>query len=212
MKHLAAFDALIFDLFGVMLAFDNDRVYARLARHCADPAAALPRLNGVMARRDVITGRTTLRALHAELAATHGLALDYAGFVAAWKEPYSWPMPGMAKLVRSLAGKVRLLLLSNVDGVYWPVVRAARPELACFDATLLSCDLGMAKPDAKIFLHASACAEAPPSRCLFIDDTLAHVEAARALDFQVHHFTGTQRLIEELRCSPASLRRSRQWL
>jgi len=203
---LAAFDALIFDLFGVMLAFDNDRAYARFARHCADPAMSLPRLNGLMARRDVITGKTTLRELHAALADAHGLALDYAGFVAAWEEPYSWPMPGMAELVRSLAGKVRLLLLSNVDAVYWQAVRAAHPELACFDQSLLSCDLGMAKPDAEIFLHASACAGAPPSRCLFVDDTLANIEAARALGFHAHHFAGTPRLIEELRCNPASLR------
>ncbi|WP_372665682.1 HAD family hydrolase [Amycolatopsis kentuckyensis] len=181
-------DALIMDLFGVFTRFDNDLVPARLAKHCAEPEAAAARLAGVMARRDVITGRVTLADLHERLAAEHGYARPYADFEEAWLTPYSDPMPGMAELVAPLAKRYRLVLLSNVDAYYWRVVRAMQPELGLFDDVLLSCDLGLAKPDPEIFRRASETALAPPSRCLFVDDTRGNVDAAAALGFRTHWF------------------------
>jgi len=163
--------AFIFDLFGVILAFDNDIVYARLARHCHDEEEAFKQLDGLMASHDIITGKRTLLEIHASLVESHGLRLAYADFVDAWLEPYSWAMPGMAELVASLSLNYKLLLLSNVDTYYWQAIRPSHPELDHFDAFLVSCDLGMAKPERAIFEHASRVADADPSRCFFVDDT-----------------------------------------
>ncbi len=192
-------EAFIFDLFGVIASFDNDVVYSRLARHCTNPAEAFESLNGLMSGRDVITGKRTLSQIHDALVEAHGLALDYADFESAWLEPYSAPMPGMAELVRALSSNYSLLLLSNVDGYYWEVVRAAHPELECFDSLLVSCELGLAKPDREIFLLASEAAGAKASQCFFIDDTRVNVEAARALGFQTHWFRGLPGLLHELK-------------
>lgn len=192
-------EAFIFDLFGVLISFDEDMVYSRLARHCANPAEAFENLNGVMSARDVITGKRTLRQIHQQLASAHGLTLDFAGFESAWLEPYSAPMPGMAELVRNLSSNYKLVLLSNVDGFYWEVVRAAHPELACFDSLLVSCELGLAKPDPQIFRRASEAAGADASRCFFIDDTRMNVDAARSLGFQAHWFRGLPGLARELK-------------
>jgi HAD superfamily hydrolase (TIGR01509 family) len=191
-------EAFIFDLFGVIIAFDNSIVYSRLARHCANPEDAVRQLDGLMASRDVITGRLTLQQIYGRLVEVHGLTLGYPDFEAAWLEPYSWPMPGMIELVTALSVNYPLLLLSNIDAYYWRVVRAAHSELECFKALLLSCDLGMAKPDPEIFLRASQAAGADPSRCFFIDDTSANVEAARALGFQAYRFRSAPELRQEL--------------
>ncbi|MGP3969214.1 HAD-IA family hydrolase [Streptomyces sp. 6N223] len=174
-------------------------VPARLAWHCADPGDALRRLDGLMARREIITGEVTLRQVHRRLVDAHGLALSYRRFEDAWLEPYSWPMPGMASLVEALSARHRLVLLSNVDRDYWRAVRAAHPELRHFAALLASCDLGVAKPDPEAFLRASEAAGADPSRCLFVDDTAANVEAARALGFRTHRFGGVSGLRRALR-------------
>lgn len=53
-------DAFVFDLFGVIISFDNDLVTTRIARHCTDPDDAFQRLDGLMARREIITGEVTL--------------------------------------------------------------------------------------------------------------------------------------------------------
>jgi HAD superfamily hydrolase (TIGR01509 family) len=190
-------EALVFDLFGVVAAFDNDIVYARLARHCADPDDAFRRLNGLMASRDVITGRLTLPDVHRRLVDAHGYTLGYPEFETAWLAPYSWPMPGMAGLLGALAGR-RLVLLSNVDRYYFGVVRAMQPELARFDEVRLSCDLGLAKPDPEIFREASRAAGTDPSRCFLVDDSPANVDAARALGFRTHLFRDVAGLRTEL--------------
>ena len=98
----SAIEVLVFDLFGVLISFDDDLVIARLARHCADPAGAFERLHKLTARDDIITGATSLPQVYRELVATHGLTLPYPEFEAAWLEPYHQPIPGMAALVEAL--------------------------------------------------------------------------------------------------------------
>ena len=147
-------DTLIFDLFGVLISFDEDIVCGRLAPHCADPEAELLALRGLVSQRDLITWRQSLDQLHQQLVAAHGLAMNRRGFEAAWLQPYSEPMPGMADLIRSLSRRYKLALLSNVDKYYWQVVHNTHPAIACFDTLLLSWEFGLAKPDPEVFVHA----------------------------------------------------------
>jgi putative hydrolase of the HAD superfamily len=46
----------------------------------------------------------------------------------------------------------------------------------------------VAKPDPRIYEIAAARAQAPVDRCLFVDDTLANVEAARVLGMTALHY------------------------
>ncbi len=166
-------EVLVFDLFGVIISFDDDLVTARLARNCADPADAFERLHKLTARHDVITGASTLPQVHREVVDAFGLTLSYPEFEAAWLEPYSEPIPGMADLVRALSEHYRLVLLSNIDRNYWQVVRGMHPELECFESLLVSCDLGMAKPDPGIYRQVCRLTGREPSQCFFVDDTAA---------------------------------------
>ncbi|MGW6398143.1 HAD-IA family hydrolase [Streptomyces sp. NPDC055134] len=158
----------------------------RAARHCTDLDDAFQRLDGLTARHEALTGEAPLPQAHRQLADTHGLTLDHPQFVAARLEPYSQPMPGMADLVRSLSESHRPALLSNVDHYYWQVVRTMHPELGVFSELPVSCDLGVAKPDAEASRRASEAAGVDPERSLFVDDTLSSIEAARAPGFQTY--------------------------
>ena len=191
----SAIEVLVFDLFGVLISFDDDLVIARLARHCADPTDASERLHQLTARHDVVTGATPLPEVHRELVETHRLDLSYPEFEAAWLEPYHHPIPGMAELVEALSRHYRLVLLSNVDRDYWRLVRAMHPELEHFEFLLVSCDLGRAKPDPEVFWHVCQLTGTEPHQCFFVDDTARNVEAARALGFHGHVF----RSVPELR-------------
>lgn len=199
----SAIEVLVFDLFGVLISFDDDLVIARLARHCADPTDAFERLHKLTARLDIITGETTLSRVHRELVEDHGLALSWADFEAAWLEPYHEAIPGMAELVEALSGNYRLVLLSNVDRDYWQVVRAMQPELERFELLLVSCDLGVAKPGPEVFQQVCRLTGTEPQQCLFIDDTAQNVDAARALGFHGHVFRSVPELRAALRQSGA---------
>ena len=71
-KTMVNTEAFIFDFFGVMASFDDDIVPARLAKHCRNQAEAFNKLNGLMAGRDVITGRLTLPQIYDGLVEAHG--------------------------------------------------------------------------------------------------------------------------------------------
>lgn len=49
----------------------------------------------------------------------------------------------------------------------------------CFDAFISSCEVGMRKPDPGIFKLAMGVAHATPDECLYIDDRMMIVEAAK---------------------------------
>ncbi|WP_052852217.1 HAD-IA family hydrolase [Streptomyces avicenniae] len=70
-----------------------------------------------------------------------------------------------------------------------------------FDAVVNTARLGFAKPDPRVFEAAARRVGAASRRCLFIDDTLGHVTAARAAGLTGHHY----RRADELRSFTAPL-------
>jgi putative hydrolase of the HAD superfamily len=89
------------------------------------------------------------------------------------------PSEPMYAAVRALrAAGLRTCLLSNSwgsDG--YP--RDLLPEL--FDAVVISAEVGMRKPEERIFRHATALIGLTAGECVFIDDMSANVQAAQAL-------------------------------
>jgi putative hydrolase of the HAD superfamily len=85
----------------------------------------------------------------------------------------------MVDLIRSLrqAG-LRTALLSNSwgNGGY---ARHLFPDL--FDVVVISAEVGMRKPEERIFRHTAALLGLEPQECVFIDDVLANVAAAEAI-------------------------------
>jgi epoxide hydrolase-like predicted phosphatase len=71
-------------------------------------------------------------------------------------------------------------MLSNSWGGGYP--RELFPEL--FDVVVISSEVGMRKPEARIFEHAAGLLGLPPAECIFIDDIEANVMAAEQLGFR----------------------------
>lgn len=93
---------------------------------------------------------------------------------------------GMLDLIRSLrqAG-LRTALLSNSWGNDdYP--RHLFPDL--FDVVVISAEVGMRKPEERIFRHTAALLGLEPQECVFIDDVAANIAAAQAIGLiGVHH-------------------------
>jgi putative hydrolase of the HAD superfamily len=92
----------------------------------------------------------------------------------------------MLDLIRSLrqAG-VRTALLSNSWGA-GDYPRYLFPEL--FDVVVISSEVGMRKPEERIFRHTAALLGLDPRECVFIDDIEANVAAAQAVGLVgLHH-------------------------
>jgi putative hydrolase of the HAD superfamily len=52
-----------------------------------------------------------------------------------------------------------------------------------FDAVVISSEVGMRKPESRIFLHAAGLLGLDPQECIFIDDIQANITAAEQIGF-----------------------------
>jgi len=89
------------------------------------------------------------------------------------------PIAAMYDLIRDLRGRgLRTALLSNSWGnAGYP--RADFPAL--FDEVVISHEVGMRKPEPRIFRYAAQLVHMEPEQCVFIDDIAANVAAAEAI-------------------------------
>jgi len=72
----------------------------------------------------------------------------------------------------------------------------------CFDAFISSCEVKMRKPDPGIFYLAMGVALAQPSQCVYFDDRVMFVNAAKKLGIRCFHhtdFESTKKILEELK-------------
>ena len=72
------------------------------------------------------------------------------------------------------------------------------PEGAFLEPLFLSCEIGACKPSDAAFAAVEAALGMAAQQILFIDDTLANVEAARARGWDAIHFTANAALVAEL--------------
>ncbi|MFF3221553.1 HAD family hydrolase [Nocardia suismassiliense] len=92
--------------------------------------------------------------------------------------------------LRRLHGFAKTAIVSNT----WPQMRIRMANaglLDLVDAIVLSCEVGYAKPDPRIYITALQCVGAHPAEALFIDDTPGHVAIARSLGMAGHLHTST---------------------
>jgi epoxide hydrolase-like predicted phosphatase len=88
--------------------------------------------------------------------------------------------PAMLTLFRTLhSDGVPTGLLSNSWGGGYPT--ELFPDM--FDAVVISAEVGMRKPEPRIFLHAAELLGLLPDECVFIDDIQANITAAEQVGF-----------------------------
>jgi len=89
-------------------------------------------------------------------------------------------------------------VLSNMPKRFFEMVLTPAPWLGIFDFLVISGEIGLIKPDPSIFRYACELAKCLPEEILFFDDTVRNVDAARAFGMRAHHFTGVDRLPDEV--------------
>ncbi len=180
------FDAVLCDLDGVLRRWppltDLDLAFGvpagTLAAAAFAPSLLLP----------AITGRHTdeewRAAVTFELARHTGRAAE---LVAAWSALVGDVDPEVAAVLRVARAYGPVVLVTNATTRLAADVAALRLT-DHVDAIADSARLGFAKPDHRIYRAAAELAGVPLSRCLFVDDSAANVDAARELGMPALHF------------------------
>ena len=96
------------------------------------------------------------------------------------------------------AAGVAVYALSNWSAETFPDARERFPFLDLFDGIVISGDVGVVKPEARIFEHLVRRYGIDPAEAVFIDDQPANVEAAERLGFVAIRFQDAPGLRREL--------------
>ena len=79
-------------------------------------------------------------------------------------------------------------LLSNYADDARPLWTEVYPFIDYFDGVVISSEVGLMKPDPKIYYLAADSVAVSPAEVLFIDDFIENVEGARQVGMQAIHF------------------------
>jgi epoxide hydrolase-like predicted phosphatase len=99
--------------------------------------------------------------------------------------------------MRSLRRKYKVGLISNAWSGLRPWIVSRKFEDA-FDAMIISAEVGVMKPDARIFQVALEKLGVAPSESVLLDDFPENVAGARAVGMQAIHFIQPEQALKEL--------------
>jgi HAD superfamily hydrolase (TIGR01509 family) len=103
----------------------------------------------------------------------------------------------LAVLKKLKKSKYPLVAISNTQKAHVKINRK-RNLYQYFDFTLLSCEVGLRKPDKAIFVAASKKAHASFRNLIFIDDELRWIKVAKSYGLKTIHFKSAGQLKKEL--------------
>ena len=182
------FDALVFDLGGVIIPHDNKMLHDRLAAGSTAPDA-LAQIRARSTDHRMGTGEITARQLYDELRRDIGYGRNWAGFQADWS-CHLGVDHAMLDFVRDLATTNRVMLFSNTNEEHWNYLATVTDDALNKFESYLSFRLGMVKPSPDAFRRVAKDAGIEPSRSLFVDDLAENVAAAESVGFHGHVFKG----------------------
>jgi putative hydrolase of the HAD superfamily len=182
-----AFDAILFDLGGVLIELVGVEQMLRWSPGLGTTDELWRRWLHSPAVRRYETGACDRDAFARDVVAEFGLPVDAATFLAAFAR---WPRtlhPGATALLARLAPRCRLASVSNTNDLHWARFDAEWSLPACFHANFPSYQVGKLKPDRDYFEHVLAELGAAPERVLFVDDNRINVDAAASLGIVARH-------------------------
>ena len=192
--------AVIFDLGRVIVPFDFTRGYARIAALTGVPADEIParlKPTGLVERLE--SGDIEPRDFVREISALLGLHCTYEEFCEIWSSIFLPPTLISEELLRAIAAKYRLVLLSNTNAIHVEMIRGNYPHLQHFHALVLSHEVGAMKPSPLIYQRAVEAAGCLPEECFFTDDIAEYVEGARRYGIDAVPFQSAEQIEAELR-------------
>jgi putative hydrolase of the HAD superfamily len=191
---------IIFDLGRVIVPFDFQRGYARMATLTGIPATEIPlriRPTGLVDRFE--SGQIEPRDFVAQLSAVLDLHCSYEDFCEIWSSIFLPETLVPESLLEGIAAKYRMVLLSNTNAIHFEMIRARYPLLRHFHAFVLSHEVGAMKPSPVIYAKAVEAARCLPEECFFTDDIAEYVEGARRFGIDAVQFESAAQIEGELR-------------
>ena len=178
------FDVLLFDLGGVLIHFAGFEELKRLLPGTPDPATIRKRWIGAETVHIFERGDINAEEFARRFVAEWGLDIQPEAFVLEFASWARGPYDGATDLLEMLQGSFQIACLSNSNELHTERHRDALGQY--IDHQFFSNEIGLAKPDPKIFDFAIQSLGTPAHRIAFFDDTAVNVEAAAKAGMNAH--------------------------
>jgi HAD superfamily hydrolase (TIGR01509 family) len=183
-------DAIVFDIGNVLLSFDFEKTFRRVAPACGvSPDQVVSRLSAL--KGPLESGQISADVFLEEVSRE----LDYRGDAEelrfAWQEIFE-PIEETHALVRRLHKRIPLYLLSNTNDLHTEYFLPRYPVFECFEDAIFSHEVRVMKPDPAIYRAALDRFQIEPQKMLFIDDLAENVAAAAGLGIRTHHYAASR--------------------
>lgn len=202
---MSRIEAVIFDLGNVLLPFNweiaADRFCARTGRtrrELDDYIVTTPFMN------ELCVGQMDKVEYYRIMAREFGFDDSYDEFALIWSDIFTTDEE-MIALVARLKGRQRRFVLSNTNAIHMDFVMARYPFMHTMDGLILSHEVGLMKPDRRIYEVTLERFGLEAAKSVFIDDILMNVEAAQGAGIHgIHHRSaaGTQDELTKLGVLP----------
>ena len=192
-------EAVVFDVGKVLVRWERDLPFRRLI---PDEAQRADFMDAVIPL-DWHAQHDAGRPAEEMIAERSALFPQHAALIRAWlthfNETIPGPVPGSPAIVEELAARaVPLYAITNFGADTWAGFVPHWPLRTQFIDILVSGEEQLAKPDPAIYALAAARFGRSPGSMLFVDDSVANVEAARTCGWHAHHFVDAAGLRADL--------------
>jgi 2-haloacid dehalogenase len=192
-------DHVVFDIGRVLIHWDPETPYRRLIADDTARARFLAEVCSPAWNLEQDRGRGWPEG-EAEAILRHP---DKADLIRAyrrlWKEMVPHAHDDTVALLRGLIARgVDVTMLTNFAADTFREATALYGFLGESRGVTVSGEIGLVKPDRRIYEHHARRFDLTPERTLFIDDSVANVEGAKAAGWQAVHFTDAGQLAVDL--------------
>ena len=189
----AAIRLIVSDFGGVICTFDYRIFCERLARkigRSAEEIYAVVYGNDLQVQFE--RGRVSGREYHRRVMGLLRTEMPYDEFFHIYGDIFT-EIPRTCALLHRLAARYPLYLLSDTNEIHFGYVRQTVEVVRLFEQCVVSYEVGVLKPDPRIYQEALRRSGLPAEACVFIDDRPGNVEGARRVGMQALLFQSAER-------------------
>jgi 2-haloacid dehalogenase len=190
---------VVFDLGGVLIDWDPRHLYRKLFEDPDEMESFLAEVTTAEWNAHQDAGRPWADAVETLVAEYPERRELIEAFHRRWPEMLAGAIPGTVDVLTDLrATGIRLVALSNWSAEMFPIAQERFDFLAWFEGIVISGEVGVNKPDRRIFEHLVERFGIDPAAALFVDDSPANIDAARTFGLGAIHFTDAKTLRRDL--------------
>jgi 2-haloacid dehalogenase len=193
--------AIIFDFGGVLLDWNPRRVFLKYFNEDADAVEKfLADADFFAWNYEQDRGRPYAEGVAEASARFPEFAEYFKAYDVFWDESLSGQIQSSVDTLKPLKdGGYKLYALTNWSHEKYTFVDRRFAFLELFESILVSGQVQIAKPDPRIFQLMLEQIGRPAGECVFIDDSAANINTARALGFKTIQYESSDQMIAEMR-------------